>query len=243
MTQDQITGNIIKQLRTSRKLTQRDFAYEFSDFMQRSKTYKIPTISSWEVGRKFPPSNVLKGLSDFFGVSVEYLLGRESKSGPQVIGKEAEAISQKLKTTRINPTDLPDYHEHPVFLIFEDHILKDQWALVDAKRKQFIRTSGEVVPFKEINNHGIECHIIQPFGGIEKNARSEKRNMTIDKVITEKRVWVEMLTYDDFVRGRYNGWFYINKSKTCLVNARGDILPFEGLGSSYCAYRTPPSTL
>ena len=65
------TGKLIKELRNSKNLTQAEFA----------KIFKISngTIAMWETDKRQPDSDTLKKLADYFGVSVDYLLGREEK--------------------------------------------------------------------------------------------------------------------------------------------------------------------
>lgn len=62
--------NRIKQLRTDRQITQTSLARAFG--------ISQGTLSSWESGRYEPDLTSLQKLSEFFGVSVDYLLCRES---------------------------------------------------------------------------------------------------------------------------------------------------------------------
>jgi len=39
-------------------------------------------VSNWETGRNEPDNNTLRRLSEYFGVSIDYLLGRSDKPGP-----------------------------------------------------------------------------------------------------------------------------------------------------------------
>lgn len=63
--------NRIKELRRSRKLRQSDLAME----LQVSQA----TLSNWESDRYEPDFDALKKLSDYFQVSVDYILGRDEK--------------------------------------------------------------------------------------------------------------------------------------------------------------------
>lgn len=63
-------GERIKNLRIERRLTQQEVA----DALGVSKN----TIYSWENGVRSPTLDMLSTLADFFGVSADYLLGREN---------------------------------------------------------------------------------------------------------------------------------------------------------------------
>ncbi len=60
--------NVYKELRKEKGLTQIELAQRF----QIDQT----TVSKWELGRAIPDVSMLCKLSDFFDVSVDYLLGR-----------------------------------------------------------------------------------------------------------------------------------------------------------------------
>lgn len=60
----------LKELREARGLSQ----YSFADAFGISQS----TIGNWEAGKREPNFDTMQRLADFFGVSVDYLLGRES---------------------------------------------------------------------------------------------------------------------------------------------------------------------
>ena len=70
-----------RELRTSRKLSQKDLAQALNVSQQ--------TVASWECGRTEPSNEYLKSIADYFNVSADYLLGRESSgcslSSPQKV--------------------------------------------------------------------------------------------------------------------------------------------------------------
>lgn len=63
-----IFGKRLKELRETRKLLQRDLAGALG----------IPrnTLASWEAGYRIPEMSAAQKLADYFGVSLDYLLGR-----------------------------------------------------------------------------------------------------------------------------------------------------------------------
>lgn len=79
--------NRLKELRESKKLSQKKFAKAFNHFITSNKNYTLydgkgkekeisyATVSRWENGKTPIPSTYYIGLSSFFNVSIEYLLG------------------------------------------------------------------------------------------------------------------------------------------------------------------------
>ncbi len=64
--------NKIKELRKTKGLTQIQFCQQMN--------IGQATLSGWECGKWEPDNKTLIKLADFFGVSVDYLLGRENKN-------------------------------------------------------------------------------------------------------------------------------------------------------------------
>lgn len=64
----------IRQLRDNKDLTQEELA--------RVLGISRATLASWEVGRREPDFETASKIADFFGVSVDYLLGRTDDPRP-----------------------------------------------------------------------------------------------------------------------------------------------------------------
>ena len=79
---------ILKTLRTEKGLTQQKIA----DHLQISRS----VLSNYETGIVDPTLSVLKKLSDYFGVSIDYLIGREDDFGNITIASpSASTLSEK----------------------------------------------------------------------------------------------------------------------------------------------------
>lgn len=59
----------LKQLRDVKKITQKNLA--------RALSVGLSTVAMWETGDRHPDHEMLVKIADFFGVSVDYLLGRD----------------------------------------------------------------------------------------------------------------------------------------------------------------------
>lgn len=64
----------LRDLREDKDLTQKELA----DYLQVHQT----TYSDYELGRINVPIKVLHTLADFYGVSIDYLLGRTKRKEP-----------------------------------------------------------------------------------------------------------------------------------------------------------------
>ena len=62
--------NRLKELRNDKKLTQQDIA----DYLKVGRD----TISKWEIGTNSIPEKKIVKIADYFNVSIDYLLGRDS---------------------------------------------------------------------------------------------------------------------------------------------------------------------
>lgn len=56
------------------------------------------TISNWKAGRYTPKADKLQKIADFFGVSIEYLMGKEEKeeSSGYYLNEETAEIAQNI---------------------------------------------------------------------------------------------------------------------------------------------------
>ena len=84
----------LKELRKEKNILQKDVAKELN--------IKNTTYSNWEVGVSEPDIQSLKKLADFFGVSIDYLVGREEEDGVVIVSgnelsKDESALIDKLR--------------------------------------------------------------------------------------------------------------------------------------------------
>lgn len=79
--------NRLKELRKKKKLSQKQFAQAFNDFIKENKEFAVldtkgkikkisyATVSRWEVGTTPIPAKYLETLAKYFRVSIAYFLG------------------------------------------------------------------------------------------------------------------------------------------------------------------------
>lgn len=79
----------IKRLRTNAELTQSELAKYLG--LERS------TLTKYETGERRPDMNQLCKIADFFGVSVEYLIGRDTPPDISLLLEDAPELAYKGK--------------------------------------------------------------------------------------------------------------------------------------------------
>lgn len=92
----------LKDLRIERNLTQEKLAHHFG------LTYS--NIGEWERGRSEPSIEMIIKLADFFGCTVDYLLGREDDFGNVTVNspmQELTCLEQRLLTS-FNKLDIDE---------------------------------------------------------------------------------------------------------------------------------------
>ena len=84
-------ANRFRELRESRGLNQTQVG-ELANVAQSA-------VSKWERGESEPPQGTLRILADFYGVSIDYLLGREPETerAPDTAEAVSEALTEKEK--------------------------------------------------------------------------------------------------------------------------------------------------
>lgn len=84
----------LEELRKEKDLLQKDVA--------SAVNHSITCISDWERGKREPSIDDLIRLADFFGVSIDYLVGREEEDGVVIVSgnelsKDEKALFDKLR--------------------------------------------------------------------------------------------------------------------------------------------------
>ncbi len=227
-------SNRLAYLRTQAGLTQEDLAIQISVIENRKKAYSPLAVSGWESRDKCPPVYTLVTLCDFFGVSADYLLGRSDNPGNMRLpnGDTADYKDHKIPGCQVNMHELKKYDGEPIFVEFVDKKAEDKWGIVDIYNRR-ISFSDSYLKL----NRNMNCVF---YASIPESQRvpsyNSRKRLSMKQVLSSDRVWVEMLTADKFIRGRYNGWYRNNEDHSCLINTLGLILPYKGLSISYNAF-------
>ena len=136
-------ANRLKSIRISRKLKQSEFCESFSIFCGMDKILPVSTLSSWEIGAKRPNYETLIQLADYFGITVDFLIGRSSAENENVGSNGFLFLDDFL--VEIEEKDLILYDNKPVFITYNDGQKNyGEWGIYN-KRKDVFRCSEQSV--------------------------------------------------------------------------------------------------
>lgn len=85
-------GNNIKELRKSKRMTQKDLA----EAMRVSQQ----TVGAWETERAIPGADTLSDLADYFNVTTDYLLGRPEKKDDNTKTADIDDLDKMIDNAR-----------------------------------------------------------------------------------------------------------------------------------------------
>jgi transcriptional regulator with XRE-family HTH domain len=88
-------GNRFKELRFEKRLTQQELADDFNK--KYHYTFGKPAISQYENDKRTPELDALLKFADYFGVSVDYLLGRNDVKYTAVNNSDEQQDKDKFE--------------------------------------------------------------------------------------------------------------------------------------------------
>lgn len=130
-------GQILRQLRLARQLTQNEAAENFGISQQ--------TYQKYESGKTEPPYDLLCDFATFYGVSTDYLLGRTPVK--QMMTEEPDVLSQLAQIFNLSE--------------FEKVIVQAFIAISPEERGKFIETIAKFAQKEETTQQITEQPIVQ----------------------------------------------------------------------------------
>ena len=172
-----------------------------------------PTLSAWEGERKSPTLNGLERMANLYGVTTDYLLGRND-----IIVPDAGQI--------IPHDNLKIMHAQPVWSE------KYGWLLVDAIKRILVTVEDEEkLPFFDVGEiryqptafSNPECPLTEP----------------LDKsdLVPGREIWVEPISPDAQLRQELRGWYRIKDH--IIENSSGNRFTLDSYGAKWVAYSDP----
>ena len=219
-------GLRIKALRSRKELSQNELAVQFSTYMGKVQPLTAMTISSWETGRKLPPAETLIQLADFFGVSVDYILGRTSEDPKQ-------GSINHLEQDIIVPISMLDmYDGEPVYVVSEAGAIENQWGLVDIARKVIVLRDRAITI-----SGALKYYISRRQSDISLR-HNLRYTLAMEDILAGAydRVYVKSLAPDEKLRGSIEGWYHVDTEHEALLSKSGRVLSLEGLSIYFNAY-------
>ena len=225
----------LNHMRQLAEMTQQSFANALSDivFSADGKPQKISnvTVSQWEIGAKPVPRKYVDAICQLLGCTKEYLYGESSDPYSSEPDEEV-----KLPGVAIDPieiTNLYKYDKMPVFVMFNNFEHPNGWGLLNYEADRLIMTDF-IIKLSSIDLRDITCYPMQP--AFIPSLKTGGKKMDLINVLKSDYVYIIMNTQDRIIQERYNGLFHHNEDHTCLINAIGLTLPYEGLNRAYSAY-------
>ncbi len=214
-------------LRKRRNLTQKDLAAQLSMAMGRSVPLAVSTVSAWEIGRKYPSYDILVAMSDFFGVTTDFMLGRTSHSEPS----EKKHYYMDDFIIDIESDELRKYAGKPVYIVFKDDYSLNRWGIYNAKENYFACEDARIkcVPAK------MKFYATTP--ETEPIYKAKSQRLDAEAFSKASLVWIEYQSSDNTIRTRFSGWYHHNNAHDAIINDRGDVLPYSGFDVTYYAYK------
>ena len=168
-------------------------------------------VSQWESGKKVPGIETICRLADLYGVTVDYLLGRDIGSSNVIMSTEV-----------LDASTLPILHGKPVW------DSKRGWGIINAIQKNVVFMTGQAIPFEELQN----LRVLPPaftVGYHPYGAPVPRENL---KDYTQ--LWIEPILPDSFSRDELRGWYKI--CSFYVENEHGVSFLFDTYGSKFFAF-------
>lgn len=233
-----IFGQRLAKLRVEKGLTQQELAEEMSVFINSKKTISPLTISSYEIGTKNPPLVNIIFFSTYFNVSADYLLGLtdeplrlDKTTNTEFVQKEKENPLAE-PDVMIRPQDWKKYQGYPVFVVSPDTKAQNRWGILDYEKHRIVfvdtlyplSTELKLYRYRPIESAFMDVNFKLP--------------LTMAEILNSKEpLWIEVLSTEGYLRGKYNGWYTHNSDKSALINMSNSLmLMYEGCGISFNAY-------
>ena len=168
-------------------------------------------VSQWESGKKVPGIETISRLADLYGVTVDYLLGRDIASNNVMMSTEV-----------LDTSTLSILHGKPVWN--SEH----GWGIVNAIQKKVVFMEGQAVPFGELKN----LRVLPPAFTVGYHPHGMPIVRENLKCYTQ--LWIEPILPDSFSRDGFRGWYKIHSFY--VENEYGVRFMFDTYGSKWFAF-------
>lgn len=171
-----------------------------------------PTLSAWEGGRKSPTLDNLMRMANLYGVTTDYLLGRDT-------GFTIEA------TAPVSKQALPVLHGKPVW------VPQKGWALVNAADNIILFTNGEHIKFTEVDGQ-----LMQIAERFSEPAVPYGKLLSRAELSSYEKVWIEPISKDPALRQELRGWYKLKGR--FFENDSGNRFSLDSYGAKWLAFET-----
>ena len=168
-----------------------------------------PTLSSWESERKSPSLDMVVKMAELYGVTTDYLLGRNTEFTP---GGTSPIPSEILPALDGKPVWLPEYG----------------WALVNGTTNSLLFADGKHISFEEAKSQQLAPELFAE-SPIPKSAP-----IPYPKLSDHAAVWIEPISKDSDLRQALRGRYQIRKGYA--ENDCGNRFSFSSYEATWLAF-------
>lgn len=168
-------------------------------------------VSQWDTGKKFPSSETLSKLADLYGVSIDYLVGREDADpGVPIMNDIIPAETLYLM------------HGKPVW----DE--KRGWGIVNGVQDYVIFMDGTKIVLAEAMN----LRAMTP--AFSMGYSPATKPISYDDLKKYQSLWIRPISPDSFLREELTGWYQVKSFY--VENEYGTRFLFDTYGTKWLAF-------
>lgn len=169
-----------------------------------------PTLSSWEAGRKSPTIDNLAKMADLYGVTTDYLLGREAQ-----VSSENSPLSPTVQQISI-------HNKKPMW---SD---KYGWLLVNESGTGLITASRDILDIEAAGE-------LMPYAPqFAESPIPSSSPLKRDELTCQTQVWVEPISPDPEMREYLRGWYQVKDR--FVENEYGTKFSLDSYGAKWLAF-------
>lgn len=168
-----------------------------------------PTLSSWESERKSPPLDMLVKAAELYGVTTDYLLGRN--------------VELNADHTVPIPTEiLPTLDSKPVW------VPEFGWALVNAPNRCLIFADGSQISFAKVKIQKLSPELFEDSPAITSIP------ISFNTLASHNTIWIEPISKESELRQALRGQYRIQNG--FAENDCGNKFSFSTYGATWLAF-------
>lgn len=162
----------------------------------------------WENAQRMPSRNVIKALSNYYGVSEDWLSGESDSMGSTIRGFESNQTSD-IKIKNIPNEELYLHRGEPIWTPYGG----GKWALVHQVEDFVLFANGEKIPFYEIQIKFFRVPIAYYYP-----VDSSMDPISLKNLNKYEKVWIEPITREFSDRQKFKGWGNQSADTNCFIN-------------------------
>lgn len=168
-----------------------------------------PALSAWKGERKSPSIDNPENMADLYGVTTDYLLGRQK-------------MQSESATIPIPAKSFPIFHGKPVWSA------KYGWLLVNAIEHVLLCPTGQTVPFADAGKlYALPLLFSEP-------ALPSGEALRLSELRQLQRVWLEPISPDSELQNELRGWYQVKERYA--ENEYGNRFYLDTYGAKWLAF-------